>query len=155
MKQKFTMAQKREMAVSLMLAGLSLKQIGEQIGVSKTRAHQLVQEAFSEYELRTQQTIDNLRTRQLMRINILMQAIWTKAKGGALEHIDRWEKLARQEAAIGGFKAPDKIANTDSKGRDLPRPEDDYDNMTVEELENRIKELEAKTIGRHDGPTTH
>src|SRR5262249_34861969 len=71
--------QRRQQAVALRSEGHTYKQIGQELGVSLPRAHQLVDEAMTTTRAQTAANVEELRGRELMKLDALEDAIWAKA----------------------------------------------------------------------------
>ena len=133
-------AQKREMALALATTGASYKQIADQLGVSKTRAHQYVHEELAKLADLSTGHARLYRQRQLERINRLLLGVWQSATKGNLQAVDRAVKLMERESRLLGLDSPEKIAPTTPDGT---APYDPHA-MSPAERAARIAELERK-----------
>lgn len=145
--QTISVAQKRETALTLALAEATYQQIGDQLGVSKQRAHQLVKEALKETEDSTAEKAELFRKKVVARNNRLIRGVISRANSGDAKAIDSVLKLQDQSAKIIGAYAPAKVAPTNPEGTREYEGRIDPRTMTSEERLARISELTEQLRG--------
>ncbi|MFK0570597.1 sigma factor-like helix-turn-helix DNA-binding protein [Endozoicomonas sp.] len=106
-------------ALELRTLGLSYRQIGDQLGVSKTAAYKAVAKALGEVEEETRQMAKLNKTLDLQRLDWIIREAMKQALKGDLQAMDRIMKAIDQRAKIYGFEAPKKIAHTTPDGDKL------------------------------------
>jgi DNA-binding transcriptional regulator LsrR (DeoR family) len=97
--------------------GLAFSEIAARLGVSKTTAHRLTQEALAEYRVRTETDTAEHVSLQLARIDSALQAISTQIQQGHLGAIDRLIRLEERRARLLGLDAPTRLAPTTPDGK--------------------------------------
>jgi hypothetical protein len=144
---RITVAQKRETALALAIAEASFSQIAAQIGCSKSRAHQLVQEALKEIEDGTKEAAELFRRKMLARNNKMIQGLISRAQKGDTKAIDTLLRIQDQSAKVIGAYAPAKTALTDPTGEKEWEGRPDPRTMSSEERLARISELTEQLRG--------
>ena len=89
-------AEKRAEAVRLRIAGATFHHIGETLGVTVGRAHQLVDEALRET---VREPAEDLLKLELQRLDMMMPALMKKARLGRVRAINTMLKLMERQAA--------------------------------------------------------
>jgi oligoendopeptidase F len=94
-------------AVELRVAGASLDAIAAKLGYTSASA------AYRAIETALQRTIqapaDSLRELELRRLDVLMLAIWNKARKGDLDAVDRAIRIIDRRAKLLGLDAPQRV----------------------------------------------
>lgn len=88
------------------LAGLTYEQIGEHLGVSASRASQLVNNTL---EQTRNYAADQLRELENARLDRAQAAIWTDVIEGDLKAISTYLRIAERRAKLNGLDAPAKV----------------------------------------------
>jgi hypothetical protein len=129
--------QRRQQAVALRTEGRTYKQIGQELGVSLPRAHQLVDEAMATTRAETAANVEELRSREMVKLDALEDAIWARAAGGDLKAQEGVLRLMTRRAKLLGLDAPMKTEAKVTTTNDLA-------GMSDEQLL-----LEAERLGLH------
>ncbi|MFE7627496.1 hypothetical protein, partial [Streptomyces sp. NPDC057509] len=80
MNQRLTAAERRKKALALQLAGVDLRTIADQVGYADASAAKKgIDRAIEESIARERSDIDELRRREVMRLDWLQAAFWTPA----------------------------------------------------------------------------
>ncbi len=140
--KKISTTEKRAQALALRTAGLSYKQIGEQLGVSRQMAHKYVAKELESLAEETKNSATKLREMELLRLDKLLTGIWGKATKGELAALDRALRIIESRSKLLGIVAPTKVAPTNPDGTEAYS--DPIIAMSVEERRKRIAELEKK-----------
>ena len=107
--RRITTAERRKVAVNLRVAGATFTQIGDQLGVSRQAAHQMVTKALDELAAQVSESADQLRAIELHRLDAMTAALWSGAMSGDEQKIDRVIKLMNRRAAMLGLDRPVKF----------------------------------------------
>lgn len=137
-KARITAAERRDQAITLALSGATYAQIAAQIGVSRSRAHQYIEEALAASAQESAGKASLYREKQLARTERMLMGIWQRTIKGDLHAIDRAIKLLERQAKLTGLDQPTKIAPTNPEGTAAYNA----DNLSDAERAARIAELE-------------
>ena len=100
----------REQALLLRRSGFGYRSIAEKLGISKTRAHQLVQEGLEEAKAQIVAHADELRAEQLSRLDGMLKKAYEVAEAGDVQAIGRVLKIEGRRAKLLGLDAPTRTA---------------------------------------------
>lgn len=139
-------AERRIRAVELRREGKTFVEIATALGISRTRAFQLVTEAIDETNDLLVTETKKLRQRQQDRIAALVKALWKKAtKDGQVGAVDRVIKLLEREARLAGLDAAEKFEHSGPDGGPI----------TIDEIRSdvsaRLTALARQRRGSGDG----
>ena len=81
-------AERRVKAIELRKAGLSYRQIGEQLGVSEQQAWRDVKKALADLAEMEQDHAREYRQLELERLDALLSPLWLRARGRRIQHDD-------------------------------------------------------------------
>lgn len=112
-------AKSREQALDLRRSGLSYQRIGDAMGISMARAHQLVAKAMEETHRAIAAGADALRAEEVSRLDGMLLALWPKAAGGDVTAVDRVLKIGERRAKLLGIEAPVRIETTGKDGKPI------------------------------------
>ncbi len=100
-------AEKRSLACRLRIAGLTYDQIAKELKLkSRSSARDLVVAAIKEH---TREPAEEVRDREIERLDELLRGMWAKAKSGSVQHVDRVIKIMERRARYLGLDAPEKF----------------------------------------------
>ena len=105
-------------ALELRKAGASYQAIGDTLGLSKTRAYQLIMAGLEELEATTKESAASLRTLMLQRLDAMQLPLWGQRKNPRVA--DTLLRIEQRRAALEGLDAPLKVAPTTPGGEALP-----------------------------------
>ena len=126
-------AEKQRSALKLRKAGATFEAIARELGYQgPSGAYRAVMAGLRKT---LQEPADELRTLEVERLDALMLGLWTVARKGSLEAIDRILKIMARRAKLLGLDAPTKVAPTDPSG------EQEYSGMTDDERIAAIMEI--------------
>ena len=108
---KVQAAVRRKEAVDLRLQGMTYREIGQELGVTPTRARQLVAEALAAIEKDTAESAEELRRLELDRLDQLQSGLWEAAAGGNLKAVGAALKIMERRARLVGLDAPTRTEN--------------------------------------------
>lgn len=111
-----------ERALELRKMGLSLRQIGEQMGVSKVTAHRWVMSGLRELAKRVDGKAMELRQLQSERLDRMLTVAWPRAVSGDLAALDKVLDIVAAQRRLYGLDAPAKVAPTTPDGETPFRP---------------------------------
>lgn len=119
---KLNADERRLRTIELRKAGLSLRQIAGQTGVSVVTAKKDLDRALADLLAEQNARTEELRALELERLDKMFMSLWMKAyddRGRAIDYgaIDRLLRIAERRAKLLGLDAPAKIAQTDAEGR--------------------------------------
>ncbi len=106
----------QELALELRRAGHSYDAIGRKIGLSRSRAHALVQLGMEEARQQIVASADDLRAEELSRLDGMLAKIYPKAGKGDVAAIDRVLKIGERRARLLGLDAPVRTALEGTEG---------------------------------------
>lgn len=140
-------ADNRKRALELRKSGATYRQIGESIGISMQRAHQLVVdelECLAQLRLRN---ADELRLLELERLDMASIPTLAKLKKGCMRAANVWIKLSESRRKLLGVDAPVKIAPTNPVGDKAYQPMDlsRYTESQLARLAEVLQETEGET----------
>lgn len=99
--------QRRKVISANLLAGLTYTEIGRALNVSKATITSDKKAIMTEWRQQYAQEADQLVTLQLRRLDVLLNAIWEKARNGDERAIDKALAIIdRQNAILGVNKTP-------------------------------------------------
>jgi hypothetical protein len=142
---KVQAAVRRKEAVDLRIEGKTYREIGQELGVTPTRARQLVAEALAALQKDTSESAEELRRLELDRLDQLQSGLWEEAAGGNLKAVGAALKIMERRARLVGLDAPTRTENTHGYSA--------LDQMTDAELETEAKRHGIPVRGfAPDGP---
>lgn len=104
--------------LALRTQGWTLKQIGEQEGVSNVRIHQLIVIALAQL---VSEPGEEMRRLEAMRLDDLQTAVWERAMNGDYAAIDRCLAIMERRARLMGLDAPRQtLVGVASEGYEPP-----------------------------------
>jgi hypothetical protein len=106
-------------ALGLRKAGASYDAIGKALGLSKTRAYQLVTEGLEEINQTVRDEAQAVKRLELERCDELLLALWPQRKNPRAA--DSILRIMERRARLEGLDAPQKIAPTTPGGDALPQ----------------------------------
>lgn len=118
-------------ALDLRATGASYDGIGRGMGISKTRAYQLVMAGLADLDEESRAAAAGLRALELVRLDSIVSAHWPERANP--RHADVILKTIERRAKLLGLEAPQKIAQTTPDGDALP-PALDLSKLTDAEL---------------------
>ena len=139
-------ADNRKRALELRKSGATYRQIGESIGISMQRAHQLVVdelECLAQLRLRN---ADELRLLELERLDMVSIPTLNKLKNGDMRAANVWIKLSESRRKLLGVDAPMKIAPTNPVGDKayLPMDLSRYTESQLARIAKVLQEIEEE-----------
>jgi hypothetical protein len=142
---KVQAAVRRKEAVDLRIEGKTYREIGQELGVTPTRARQLVAEALAGLQKDTAESAEELRRLELDRLDQLQSGLWEEAAGGNLKAVGAALKIMERRARLVGLDAPSRTENTHGYSY--------LDQMTDAELEEEARRHGIPVRGfAPDGP---
>ena len=90
-------------AIALRKQGLSFPEIGQRMGISHQRAHQIVAGALEEYRADTAELVAQHRALDVARMEEIVRILWPRVQEGHLDSVDRVFKAAQRKAALLGM----------------------------------------------------
>ena len=138
---KIKASENRLKAIELRLLGYTLKDIALALNVSVTMAHKYIVKALNELAEQCAEETRTYRALQVARLEGLLVPAYIAAKDGDINAIEKARKIIDSLSVLMGCNAPSKIAPTTPDGKD---PYEPYRNMTSEEIDARIQELQKK-----------
>jgi hypothetical protein len=109
---KVQAAVRRKEAVDLRVEGKTYREIGQELGVTPTRARQLVSEALAALQKDTAESAEELRRLELDRLDQLQSGLWEEAAGGNLKAVGAALKIMERRARLVGLDAPTRTEST-------------------------------------------
>jgi hypothetical protein len=109
---KVQAAVRRKEAVDLRVEGKTYREIAQELGVTPTRARQLVAEALAALQGETAESAEELRRLELDRLDQLQSGLWEEAAGGNLKAVGAALKIMERRARLVGLDAPTRTENT-------------------------------------------
>lgn len=116
---KARMLKHQEQALALRRSGMAFSAIGAKLGISRSRAHALVQIGLQDAREQVAAHSDQLRTEEVSRLDGMLAKIYPKAARGDLQAIDRVLKISERRSRLFGLDAPVRTA-LQGGGEDAP-----------------------------------
>jgi hypothetical protein len=113
---RITAAQRRGKALDLRKQGQTYAQIAAALGVSESRAHQVVTEELRRLHAERSEAAGEVLRLELERLDVLQASVWPKAKAGEPTAVERVLNIMARRAKLLGLDAPTKVAATDPAG---------------------------------------
>ncbi len=130
-------------ALDLRATGASYDGIGRGMGISKTRAYQLVMAGMAKLDEELKATVTGMRALELLRLDAIAYAHWPERANP--RHADVILRVMERRAKLLGLDAPQKVAQTSPAGDEMS-PALDLSKLTDGEL-NAMEVLYAKLLG--------
>lgn len=108
--------ERQEQALLLRRSGLAFSAIGQRLGISKSRAHALVQLGMDSAREQILTQSDELRIEEISRLDGMLATVYEKAAAGDLQAVDRVLKIGERRAKLLGLEAPVRIETTGKDG---------------------------------------
>lgn len=142
-------AENRAKALELRKSGASYRQIGEALGISMQRAHQLVMDELDRLAQLRLGNADELRRLELERLEMGALAIVTNVKRGELGAVKIWVRISESRRKLLGLDAPVSLELTGKGGGPLEVGIVDLAALSTDELQV-LKGLLLKAQGAGD-----
>ena len=107
-------------ALELRRSGRSYSEIAQKLGISKSRAHELVRTGIDGARAQVAGSSDELLALELSRLDGLLAKVYPMAAQGDLQAVDRVLKICERRARLLGLDAPTRTAL--QGGGDAPPP---------------------------------
>ena len=107
--KKINELDRRLEALKLRIAGKTFREVGEALGVTEQRAHQLVTEELARLDVERSEARKEALRLELERLDALHAGVWEAAAEGDPEAIDRVIKIMQRRAALRGLDAPKRV----------------------------------------------
>ena len=120
--QRLKATKNRTEAVKLRSTGMTLEQIGNELGVSTSMAFKYIQTALEDLALKQFEETQEYRALQMLRLEGLLSIAWKYAEQGDLNAIDKAIKITDQLSKLMNLYAPIKIAQTNLSGDGVTSP---------------------------------
>lgn len=138
---------RRKYALDLRRRGWAYDRIGEAMGISRARAHDLVKAAYDELLLDTKRAAEEVRDQEVERLDQALEALWPKVEKGDDKALHSLLRLQERRSKLLGLDAPQKIDQTSSDGTMSPQPAIDASRLSDQTLQEL---LEARDQGSED-----
>lgn len=112
--------QRQQAALELRRSGLSYSEIAHRIGIGKTTAHRLIEDAIREASATINDEAREMKALELSRLDGMLAGLWTDARRGNVQAVDRVLKIMERRAKLLGLDAPVKVASTTPAGDEDP-----------------------------------
>lgn len=109
----------RAKAFELRKMGLSLEAVGQQLGVSRQRAHKLISQSLAELDALNTQTLNELREMDLARLDDALLQMMVQVKCGNQGAVDRMIRILERRAKLMGLDAPARTEMSGPNGEPL------------------------------------
>lgn len=136
--QKITAAEKRVEALRLRHQGLSYAAIASEMGLSPTRARQLVVDAFRRLVESRDEMAEEILVREITDLGALKEAAWEAAMNGDVRSIEAAARIVERILKLTGLASPDRVEATVQGSVSLSKV---VEEMTDEELKSQAEAL--------------
>jgi hypothetical protein len=116
---RLTCAERATQALELRKAGLTFREIGERMGVTEDRAHQIVTRELARLNARRAEDAGAVTRLEVERLDVLLAAVWEKAAGGDPAAIDRVLAIMARRARLLGIDLADQRVTVPPPGNQL------------------------------------
>ena len=107
-KKRLTAAERREQALQRRIGGWTFQRIGDELGITRQSAHNLVITALKDLNEKVMESAAELQRLELERLDTMNNAIWGAVLSGDVGAIDRAIRIQARRAALLGLDAPKK-----------------------------------------------
>lgn len=118
--RRLSAAENRLKAVQFRRQGMTLEQIGIELGVSTSMVYKYIHSALIELADKQYEETQDYRALQMYRLEGLLNISWDQAQRGDLAAVDKAIKIIDQLSKLMNLYGPMKIAPTNAAGEDLP-----------------------------------
>ena len=108
--------QRRKTVAANLVAGLTIGDIAEALGVHKATVYQDIKRILQRWREEQVDLISTQRMLDIRRIDRMINALWGDCQAGKLSTVDRMIKLLERRAKLLGLDAPAKVAPTTPDG---------------------------------------
>src|SRR6478609_6949030 len=105
-RQRLESKERRQQALSLLMAGFSFEQIGERLSIAEGTVKNLVEKILSRV---VNEAADEMRALENARLDRAQTAIWTKVIAGDLPSIETFLRISTRRAKMNGLDEPTKV----------------------------------------------
>lgn len=105
-KRRKEIAQRRKKILAMRLAGATLAEIGEAVGLDKSTVSHDINTALADIP---RAEANQLRQQEVHRLDRLQRAVWTSALSGDLPAMDRVIRIIDRRAKLLGLDAPQQV----------------------------------------------
>ena len=116
-KKRLTAAERREQALQRRIGGWTFQRIGDELGITRQSAHNLVITALKDLNEKVMESAAELQRLELERLDTMNNAIWGAVLKGDVGAIDRAIRIQARRAALLGLDAPKKTDITSNGER--------------------------------------
>jgi predicted transcriptional regulator len=109
-------SERASQALELRKAGATYRQIGEAMGFTEQRAHQIVTHELVRLNKDRAESAEGVRTLELDRLDAIFMGQYKQAKAGHQGAVNACLSIMARRAKILGLDAPMKMAQTDPTG---------------------------------------
>jgi hypothetical protein len=142
-----TREQRRRIVAANLLAGLTVREMAEALGVSKGTVERDLKVIMQRWRDEQLEDTDQVVQMELKRIDVAVNALWDDVKAGKVSAIDRFVRLQEQRAKFLGLYKPTKVQTTgqvDVKYTTQVREEDAFLKEHSTELDAILASLEGE-----------
>ncbi len=111
---------RREKALALRIEGHTYLAIAAKLSISKSRAHDLVQQALTELKERNLEQAEQVRDIEVARLDEMVKALWKKR--GNPRAADSILRIAQRRSDLYGLDAPKRTEMSGPNGAPLVPP---------------------------------
>lgn len=143
------LAERRRLVAANLLAGATYAEIANALGVSKNTVHNDYKAILKEWREQYSEDLDAWVKLQLRRIDVMINAVWDKARAGDYNAIDRVLKMMNQQARLLGVENGMQI--------DVNVQAAVQNNITIDDLRyarDVLAEFESVVVNAYDDTPT-
>ncbi len=112
-------AERKARIIELRRAGYLLREIADEVGVSKQYCCRVIQRHLEDLAKELTDDVARLRWQEYERLEAALKAVWPQALEGDLKATDRVIKIMEREAKLFGLDAPQRQEVTGRDGGPL------------------------------------
>lgn len=135
--------QRQAAALAGRVHGHTFQAIGDEIGVSAQRAHQLVSAALAEITTEVAERADELRSIEVARLDVAAAVLWPEVLAGNLRAHDRWLRNRESYRKLVGIDARDTARAGDTNVLNIVMPDWARPPAHAGVIEGQVAELPA------------
>ena len=109
-----TARQREAKAFELRLQGLSLRKIGEQIGVTGAAVSKMLSRRVAKINEQSDKDVSHLRRIELERLDTMWEALHAEAKAGDVKAIKACIEIIKCRSRLLGLEAPQELPSANS-----------------------------------------
>lgn len=120
---------RRTEALTLRLAGLTMDQIADRLGIGATSVYEMINRSLNQAE---NQNVEQMRSLENERLDRAQVAIWQQVLNGDLSAVQTFLRISQQRSKMNGLDAPKKVDVNVGIRNEMQRALDELESVAAE-----------------------